>query len=77
MTDFLNDVQAFVQRWNAIIAVVGRRINRYSVKTQKRNFRNQLIDRARMEIARLIHKYQQSVTELLSFYKVFLEPRST
>jgi plasmid stabilization system protein ParE len=56
----------------AVVAAVGWYANhRLSVRAQKKNFQNQLLDRARMEIARSIHAYQRWLSELAALYEKF------
>lgn len=45
--------------WGSLVAVVGWGVSHWlTLRAQRENFRNQLLDRARMEIARSLHAHQ-------------------
>jgi hypothetical protein len=45
--------------WGSLVAVVGWGVSHWlTLRAQRENFRNQLLDRARMEIARSLHTHQ-------------------
>ncbi len=48
-----------------LVAVAGWVVSQFfSLRAQRKNFENQILDRARMEIGRAVHEYQRWLSKL-------------